>query len=130
MREIKFRVWNKAENEFSDISEYGPWYWFDRYIDPKIPKTLTFQQYTGVKDRAGVEIYEGDIIKYGMSYDQEKPLPKLRFVEFYEPQLIYKIVEVGDHPVSVDYLYEAIGASTRWCEVIGNIFENPELLKA
>jgi uncharacterized phage protein (TIGR01671 family) len=129
-REIKFRVWDKAENEFSDVSEYDSLNWFDRFRDPKIPETLTIQQYTGAKDRAGVEIYEGDIIKYGMSYDQEKPLPKLRFVEFYEPQLIYKIVEVGDHPVSVDYLYEAIGDSTRWCEVIGNIFENPELLKA
>lgn len=93
-------------------------------------KELFVQQYTGAKDRTGVEIYEGDIIKWGMSHNQEMAFPNLKVVEFYEPQLIYKMVDIGDLPVSVDYLYEAIGLSTRWCEVVGNVYENPELLES
>jgi uncharacterized phage protein (TIGR01671 family) len=160
-REIKFRIWDKKFKKWLTSSdggthcssnwaidpftgkiidyvecdgEYTPSEEPDRYFDGRVSiKESPFvkQQYTGAKDRVGVEIYEGDIIKWGMSHDQENPFPKLRCVEFYEPQLIYKIVDIiGGYPVSVDYLYEAIGTSTRWCEVVGNIFENPELLEA
>lgn len=138
MREIKFRVWEVSKKQF--IYEWDASYkrlaisftgevYHGGYDDVLANKEYIVQQYTGVKDKNGKEVYEGDIVRWGMSHDLKNAFPRLRFVEFCERQLIYKVVEVGDLPSSLDYLYEAKQPSTRWCEVIGNIYENPELLE-
>ena len=119
MREIKFRVWDKAENEFSDISEYDSLNWFARFKEFKIPETLTIQQYTGLKDRNGVDIYEGDIVRC-KSFDGW--LDQIGY--HYNMEVKYQTLESGDSELS-GFLYINIDR-----EVIGNIFENPELLKS
>jgi len=124
MREIKFKIYDK--NDTNCI--IGPFNW-NKLPQFLFPENFTVLQYTGLKDKNGKEVYEGDIVRWGMSHDLKNAFPKLRFVEFCERQLIYKVVEVGDLPSSLDYLYEAKQPSTRWCEVIGNIYKNPELLK-
>lgn len=67
-REIKFRAWNGEEMISPDyITRDGYGYWKENSI-PTTSKEL--MQYTGLKDKNGKEIYEGDVIKFhtGMKY--------------------------------------------------------------
>ena len=116
-RQLKFRVWDKAENEFSDISEYDSWNWFDRFRDAKIPETLTIQQYTGLKDKNGTDIYEGDIVK--ATSDQ-----------FVNENFIGKVI--FDEGCFLTWINKN-DIRGIWgeddIEVIGNIFENKDLLE-
>jgi hypothetical protein len=59
MREIKFRAWNKKAHDYETGWAYpsqmvGPGFAFD------VPDHIVLMQYTGLKDKNGKEIYEGD----------------------------------------------------------------------
>lgn len=121
-REIKFRGLNKEHN----LWLYG---YFFRY--PNGRHTLIYEsdsscwevlsssvgQYTGLKDKNGTEIYEGDIL---IDEDFDYPLKMVWF------DGCFKLQGKGLHLPDVIPAYESL---QRWeLRIIGNIHDNPELL--
>jgi uncharacterized phage protein (TIGR01671 family) len=114
MRTIKFRMWSKEAKKFFYDPEnvYVCLKW--RQTDKDLFNDMVWQQFTGLKDSKGVEIYEGDIVKrlnteyvYEVVYDEENATYFLQNKDSEGPLSYYRKV----------------------VEVVGNIFENPELIK-
>lgn len=127
MREIKFRAWDSEKKQmWTDVlSEMGENEYYNNAISmwqigramengESIPR-LEFMQYTGLLDRNSKEIYEGDVIKYMPPCDDEAPLKK-DVVSYCDDRCWY---EIEDYPL----------VALEEIEVIGNKFQNPELLE-
>lgn len=126
MREIKFRAWDKKENKMQQVvqilygheaSNYPLSVDFFSSVKSRLIKDIELMQYTGLKDKNGVEIYEGDIV---MIYDARESESFPMFSE-------KVIFEKGKFMTEGEFdLYDTDNYSY---ELIGNIFENKELLK-
>lgn len=120
MKEIKFRAWDNCAKQMI----YKHYYiGFSGEIKP-YNDSLILMQYTGLKDKNGKEIYEGDIcIIYELTNTREvgKGL-----VVYDELECLYAI----DKTPLQYHVYNTATNNPRAClKVIGNIYENPELLE-
>lgn len=120
MREIKFRAWDKGkkiflpQDSFAVLTDHyaGPLFVmvkdFENYRDGEFGYQNDFElmQYTGLKDKNGVEIYEGDILDFHNGY--------IQVIHFYDGCFRLK-----DNPYQSNYEHGL---------VIGNVYQNPELL--
>lgn len=130
MREIKFRLWNGMEMEYNIMAGFlGSFYvqGIDEkdsasmsHFNTKYPDMNPLMQFTGLRDKNGVEIYEGDVVKFKGG---RKPKGEER--PYVNSVVVYKkcIFTVEDNTsIFTD------SAILNFCVVIGNIHENPELL--
>ena len=130
MREIKFRAWVKELAVLANvvainfevgkvalgIETEGTYWWYTSTFDLK---DVVLMQYTGLKDADSKEIYEGDILT---DFGDAGPL----YVEFSTEHAGFVFMDKFDNgPPS----YTPKEISYEQFEIIGNIYENPELLK-
>jgi uncharacterized phage protein (TIGR01671 family) len=126
MRELKFRAWDKKEGLWREDLSFNlrtnkiEWNNFDEPAPSN--DDIELMQYTGLKDKNGKEIYEGDILK--MRYNDEEPLVVVTFewATFSGTWIDTLKEKFPTHTLLNDRTLEK-------SEVIGNKFENPELMK-
>ena len=140
MRKIKFRAYDMDEKvmrkweEIHFTKDIGDDYYMVGYKAStacvKYDKEQILMQYTGFKDKKGTEIYEGDLCKVSA----EEPYSNCYFVTDYDWKMImyvdfeygaFQLREVEDKYMSI-YFIETDDMNI---EVIGNIYENPEVRK-
>jgi uncharacterized phage protein (TIGR01671 family) len=137
MRKIKFRAWDNKLNGWTDklaeligdkgvdeLYEHDEWWMKAVYrygfCDHNDPGRLTWEQFTGIVDKNGKEIYEGDIIEYQIfGFDGTEKTYKA-FITW---------IGQGFYSNSEMPRGNTNGAIVHGCVVIGNIHENKELIK-
>lgn len=142
-REIKFRAWDKEHNSMSEVFEFHiemaqvklrlkTGFGTERYL--QFVKNVELMQFTGIFDKNGKEIYEGDVLditselftdfgrtptgKYDTTY---------KLVKWIEDSWGYKILRSKSRVVGNEH--KILTVSAKWGEIIGNIYENPEFLE-
>ena len=124
MKELKIKAWLKKEKKMVSIIGIDFNYGYIRYTeddnlfnsDYKVAefKDIELLQFTGLKDNGGQELYEADVIKFNDGIDD-----------------IYGLISYDDedatYRVSYENITEHLSDREGDFEIVGNIFENPDL---
>lgn len=124
----KFRAWLKEEKRMTDVNEMtfidGEVYLISDVTDFYAYEEFKLMQSTGLRDKNGMEIYEGDIVKFPEFNGDIYITP----VVWDKSCACFGLSFSGKYPISFDYL-EEFYTELKDIEVVGNIYENPELLE-
>ena len=123
MKEIKFRAYDEESQKIYQITDIN----FSDYSangvccgEWKEFSTNNLLQYTGLKDRNGVEIYSGDILKFKYTSSDYKKA----YIEWNEEKASYDFV---DNETKLNYSYNFRQINN--IEVIGNVYEHKHLVE-
>ena len=132
MREIKFRAWLKYEEKMIDVKAID-WDEEGKIFSVNYPEgkfyngydsdCIELMQYTGLKDKNGVEIYEGDIVNICGFSD----IDVVEYDNLYVGYVLKSYAKNGE-VLYVEPLSKYTSFNSPKLEVIGNIYENKELL--
>ena len=127
-RGIKFRIWDTENKEMLKVQEldFEPTFYGgriairpDQYNDYFDTEDMILMQYTGLHDKNGKEIYEGDILRFNEV--------DTAIVEWNEKYAYFMVRPIQDYYFDSDVLGHAIEYNN--AEIIGNIYENEDLLE-
>lgn len=144
MREIKFRAWDKHQKKMipvprllfgDDGSSLTLMVWtkvtkHDYMLT--VGESCELMQYTGLKDKNGKEIYEGDIVRleknnYQIIWNEYECKFCLLSCKYND---LENLADSDDENKKDMYFNESLGNfEGNYCKIVGNIYENPELLK-
>ena len=120
MREIKFRAWIKEVDEIREVEYINFWkkkisyphkFCKEYYLNADFDE-IELMEYTGLKDMDGKEIYEGDIL-----------------FESFREEYFKVVFENGSFRAEADGYSLDLEDYAHICEVVGNIYENTELME-
>ena len=129
MREIKFKFWNeKSKIMYDEFPDYLDGYDLEMIFNKDSNGGLIPMQFTGLKDKNGQEIYEGDVceIIYNNRGKISQEITPVLWGSYNDGEYVDNVEcwMVGWYPLS-----DIITNPAYSIEVIGNIYKNPELLK-
>lgn len=123
MNEIKFRKWGRYTT-----GSLGMVDWTilnaSNAVDFRLDEGEVLMQYTGLKDNHGTEIYEGDIVKVDEDYQKMFKTKKTEKIVF-----SCGCFKVGSTLNSLIFFVQANNITKTFLKVIGNIYQNPELIR-
>lgn len=136
MREIKFKAIRKSDNKVFEVMSLGiaeeeimSWDEEESNILHIPFDEIELMQYIGLQDKNGVEIYEGDILEFRANpFNRKRDLFQVVFKDgrFRDEWNNY----IGQYlPPDIRNKQGGRVRLNEACEVVGNIYENPELLK-